>query len=126
MGIPKVHLLHEQDNYAILVLDRLGPDLQELQDCCDGHFSLGTVILIAQQLIGLLKHLKDRGIVHRDVKPSNILLGTDKSGNAMHLVDFGLACWESNGTKAKTVACENLLVGTPNFASRSAHHFGGR
>lgn len=52
-----------------------------------------SVVQIAIQLGGSLSFVHDRGIVHRDVKPQNVLVGRDASqpGDVLKLIDFGIA-----------------------------------
>jgi hypothetical protein len=63
-----------------------------------------------QQISEALQHLHDEGVVHRDVKPSNILL--DEQGNAL-LSDFGLARLQQSHASLTGA----MMVGTPAFIS---------
>jgi serine/threonine-protein kinase len=64
-----------------------------------------VAVRIARQIASALGHAHARGVVHRDVKPSNILI--DNRGNA-HLVDFGVAAFVDEDTRQR-------IAGTPRF-----------
>ncbi|HEB54657.1 MAG TPA: serine/threonine protein kinase, partial [bacterium] len=63
-----------------------------------------TCVSIAGQVASALHHAHERGVLHRDVKPSNILLTT--AGRAM-LVDFGLA-WSDEADQRLTMSNSQL------------------
>ncbi|HEX5050906.1 MAG TPA: WD40 repeat domain-containing serine/threonine protein kinase [Planctomycetota bacterium] len=67
-------------------------------------------VQIAIDVAGALQHAHDRGVVHRDVKPANILLRADGS---VALTDFGLAREFGNATMTAT----GDLVGTPYYSA---------
>lgn len=57
----------------------------------DGHLSEEETKRIMAQAISAVKHLHEKGIVHRDLKLENFLLESDKPDAAIKLIDFGLA-----------------------------------
>ncbi|XP_040164764.1 casein kinase 1-like protein 5 [Anopheles arabiensis] len=75
----------------VLVLERLGPSLQDLLNLCGGRFGLKTVSQLALQLLDRLETFHELGYVHRDLKPDNVLLGRGTTRKTLHLIDFGLA-----------------------------------
>ncbi|MEP6955391.1 MAG: protein kinase [Chthoniobacterales bacterium] len=89
----------------------------------EGPLPVATVLEMAEQVTSALIAAAERGLVHRDLKPGNIMLGrTDDRAIDVKVIDFGLA-------KAVRVAGEMELtqgafVGTPAFAS--PEQFAGR
>jgi len=83
-----------------------------------GVWSIDDSVRVAQQLAQALDYLHSQGVIHRHVKPANIL--TKPEGNAV-LADFGLAMPESAyGRGAR-------FVGTPAYMSpEQARHEGHR
>jgi serine/threonine protein kinase len=74
---------------------------------------LEEAIRIARQVAQALQYAHGHGIVHRDVKPENILLTPD--GNTL-VADFGIARpLEAGGTQQLTAV--GLVVGTPSYMS---------
>lgn len=79
-------------DYRVMALELLGPNLLQLLSFCGGRFSLKTVLMLALQMLSRLEALHAHGLVHRDVKPQNFLMGLcGKSANTVHLIDFGLS-----------------------------------
>ncbi len=63
------------------------------------------------ELCAGLNHAHESGIVHRDVKPSNLLIA--QSSGALRLVDFGIA----HGNEASGMTMVGMIVGTPQYMS---------
>lgn len=80
-----------------------------------GRISYERVLLLARQLADALAYAHRAGIVHRDVKPSNIMVCAD--GQTAKLLDFGVARIEDgdSGNLARTQAGQ--LLGTPRYMS---------
>eukprot|EP00667_Euglena_gracilis_P016260 EG_transcript_16999 len=100
-------------------MDLLGPSIEQLFDRCDNRFSLKTVCMLAVQLIDRLEAFHSRGVLHRDLKPGNILIGRGEAVNDLFLIDFGLS--KPFSPPRATQASQKSFVGTARFASISAH-----
>eukprot|EP00505_MAST-04D_sp_SCG-Rhode-Island_P003337 Stramenopile-MAST_4_protein_3337 len=117
-GIPKVLWSGTDGSNNVLVLDLLGPDLDELFDFCGRQFSNKTVLQFGLHAISLLEHVHRCGYIYRDMKPQNFLVGHGMEGaGSLYILDFGLTKAVSDVTKKRGRG----LVGTARYASISAH-----
>jgi casein kinase I homolog HRR25 len=55
-GVPWIMWSGKQGDYNVLVIDLLGPSLEDLFKMCNRHFSLKTVLLLADQLVSILRN----------------------------------------------------------------------
>ena len=76
--VVKVHHFGTQDNYNVMVMDLLGPSLEDLFNRCGRRFSLKTVLQLADQLLERVDTFHSRHLIHRDIKPVRILLIDDQ------------------------------------------------
>jgi tetratricopeptide (TPR) repeat protein len=74
------------------------------------QLSVGTAIGIAKQVCEGLTEAHRLGVIHRDLKPGNIMI--DKEGNA-RIMDFGIA----RSLKARGITGEGVMIGTPEYMS---------
>lgn len=56
-GVPWMMWSGKKGDYNVMVIDLLGPSLEDLFRMCNRHFSLKTVLLLADQLVGLFFHV---------------------------------------------------------------------
>lgn len=90
-SIPNVYYYGSYKDKNILVMSYLGNNLGTLFKFCDKKFSMKTVCMITIQVINVLEHIHSHGIIHKDIKPENILIGHKNDKQNIYLVDFGLS-----------------------------------
>jgi hypothetical protein len=99
----------EADGFLYLVMERVtGPTLADRLSAT-GPLPVTEAASVAVAVLAALGAAHAAGVVHRDVKPANILVGPP----TVKLVDFGIATLVGEAGGAVTVAGE--LVGTPNY-----------
>lgn len=110
-----------EDN--VLVIDLLGPSLEDLLVYCGRKFSLKTILMLADQMISRIQYIHSQGFLHRDIKPDNFLMGLGRKANQVYIIDFGLAKrYRDPATNRHIPYRENKnLTGTARYASCNTH-----
>ncbi len=75
-----------------------------------GRMSTNTAIQVAIRILSALQHAHDNGIIHRDIKPQNVLVHSD---GHVKVADFGIA----RMTNAFTISKGDTVVGSVHYSS---------
>ncbi len=102
-------LMEEKGTHFITMEYVPGEDLKSFIKRA-GPLSAGKTTFIAKQVCEGLAEAHGLGVVHRDLKPQNIMI--DKEGNS-RIMDFGIA----RSLKAKGITAEGAIIGTPEYMS---------
>lgn len=91
VGIPSVYYYGVEGAYNVMVMELLGPSLEDLFNYCNRRFSIKTVCMLAIELIQRIEYIHSKNFIHRDIKPDNFAVGLGKKANVIHVIDFGLS-----------------------------------
>ncbi|PDW02859.1 hypothetical protein CJ255_11670 [Candidatus Viridilinea mediisalina] len=105
--IPRVYSYFRDEGRHYLTMDFIyGEDLQELVER-KGRLDERQVLLWADQLCSVLTYLHSKGLIYRDMKPSNVMI--ERASGAVKLVDFGITTLFRGSERGSQ-------VGTPGYA----------
>jgi len=109
-NVCRMHDLNEHEEVQYITMEYVpGEDLKSFIRRV-GHLPPGKAISIGKQICEGLTEAHALGVIHRDLKPQNIMI--DKSGNAK-IMDFGIA----RSLRAEGVTGEGTIIGTPEYMS---------
>jgi len=109
-NVCKMYDLNEEEGTHYITMEYVpGESLKSMVGMM-GKLSAGQVVFIAKQVGEGLAEAHRLGVVHRDLKSSNIII--DREGNA-HILDFGIA----RSVREKGITGPGTMVGTPEYMS---------
>jgi casein kinase 1 len=123
VGLPRSIYYGSAGDYNILVIDLLGPSLEDLLGLSGGRMSLKTIIMLAVQMISRLEFIHHKSYIHRDLKPENFTMGIGKRSHHCNIIDFGLAKRYRDlktGEHIEMVTGKSL-TGTARYVSINTH-----
>lgn len=129
-GIPKIYWKGVQDDFYVLVMEYLGPNLDRLLQLSKNKvtyknkpvnvFSLKTTLLIAHDFMHIINYIHSKGIIHRDIKPENFLIGI--KNNRVYAIDFGLSkAYRTKNNAHIPFKKTSRVIGTIRYCSINCH-----
>ncbi|CAA0833677.1 dual specificity kinase 1, partial [Striga hermonthica] len=117
-GVPNLKWFGVEGEYNVMVIDLLGPSLEDLFNYCNRKFSLKTVLMLVDQLINRVEYMHSRGFLHRGIKPDSFLMGLGRKAN-----QACISIYRDLQTHKHIPYRENKnLTGTARYASVNTHH----
>lgn len=140
-GIPHAYYFGQEGMHNVLILDLLGPSLEDLFEWCGRRFSVKTTCLVAKQMIDRVRTIHEHDLIYRDIKPDNFLISeyqrnspeeqlaksvaasANGDPNLIYMVDFGMAKqYRDPRTKQHIPYRERKsLSGTARYMSINTH-----
>ncbi|MEN2499912.1 MAG: hypothetical protein MHMPM18_004092, partial [Marteilia pararefringens] len=91
--IPDVFFFGSIGNTFVLIMELMGPSLEDLFQLLNRSFSLKSILQLAMRSLKAIESFHHESYIHKDIKPDNIVMGGKPGKNAhkCYLIDFGLS-----------------------------------
>ena len=119
---PQYYAVSVWGNHDCIIMELLGPNLHSLWKECGSKFSLKTTMMVGVQVLDRLRTLHECGLVHRDIKPQNFVLGLGPQSHTIKMIDYGLSNRYLN-RDGRHMYCRRGLqpLGTLRYMSANCH-----
>ncbi|CAD2217913.1 casein kinase 1 [Angomonas deanei] len=122
IGVPRSYFCGKVGDYTVMVMDLLGPCLEDLFNACDRNFGTKTVCMMGIQIIQRIQYLHSVGYLHRDIKPENFVMGINEFSHVVYVIDVGLSkAWRDYSGKHVPFSDGKSLTGTARYVSINTH-----
>src|ERR1700744_3939284 len=116
-GVVTVYDVVEEDARPWIVMELVPSRSLDQLLTVEGRLSTAPACQIGQQLLSALAAAHAAGVLHRDVKPSNVLISSNRTGEGWDeravLTDFGIAQFEGDPRLTQT----GMVMGSPGFTA---------
>ena len=119
VGIPQLYYSGVEGDYNIMVIELLGPNMQEVLEFCHGSLCQATIISVAEQLIDRIEYFHSKNYIHRDIKPENFMISSKGRKDIVYIIDYGLSKRFIDPATNMHIPYKDKkqLTGTGNYAS---------
>jgi casein kinase 1 len=122
--IPKIYGYFQGSKIGhshIMVMSLLGQSLDKIFEKYNNKLNLGSIIKLGIDLVSIIKRIHKAGIIHRDIKPNNFMIGKYNK-SYVYIMDFGLSKkYITNNGKHMEYSTGRSLIGTPRYSSLNVH-----
>ena len=116
-NVVPIHHAGEEQGLLFVTMDLIdGPDLRKLLTA-RGPLEPAEAISILEQVAAALDVAHSRGLVHRDIKPGNILIEARTGVDHAYLTDFGLTKRMDQATEVSALTSTGAFVGTLDYVA---------
>lgn len=119
--IPYIFNFIQTPEYNVMVMQLLGPSLEDVYNYYQRVFKLETVLKLTQLILNCIELLHKAKHIHRDIKPNNFLIGVDNNKKNLYIMDFGLSKKYINNGDHISFRDGHSIIGTPRYASVNMH-----
>jgi formylglycine-generating enzyme required for sulfatase activity/serine/threonine protein kinase len=116
-NVAMAHSAHQLDDLLVLAMEYVeGEDLAKVVRT-RGPLPIQNACYCVHQAATALQRGYELGLVHRDIKPGNILLSRQGKRQVVKVIDFGLAKAKSEVTSGQELTGTNQMMGTPGYTA---------
>ena len=105
----------------VMIMSLLGESLDKIFENCGNKMNISSVLKLSIDLVSIMKRIHDAGIIHRDIKPNNFMVGKNNK-SYIYIMDFGLSKKYVGKNGNHMPSCTGrTLIGTPRYSGLNVH-----
>jgi serine/threonine protein kinase len=122
-GFPTCYSFCYTEQDKVIIMDYLGANLDTIMNKLPNKkYTIKTSLMIMIQCLERLRNLHEKGIIHRDMKPENFVIGRKNKERTIYLIDFGLSRKYINENNIHiSMKKDRNIIGTVRYISMNTH-----